>query len=121
MVDWGTLPQWLTAGIAGGALGAAVISITSQREIARKRAAIDFFLKTDLDQNMIVAHADFETALKKLKSHVANSGTVRSFAEEKETENDYKKFLLYLNIHELMAVGIKNKVFDEQVCYNYLV
>jgi Domain of unknown function (DUF4760) len=119
MVDWGTLPQWLTAGIAGGALGAAVISITSQREIARKRAAIDFFLKTDLDQNMIVAHADFETALKKLKSHVANSGTVRSFAEEKETENDYKKFLLYLNIHELMAVGIKNKVFDEQVCYNF--
>jgi Domain of unknown function (DUF4760) len=68
---------------------------------------------------MIVAHADFETALKKLKSHVANSGSVRSFAEEKETENDYKKFLLYLNIHELMAVGIKNKVFDEQVCYNF--
>lgn len=25
----------------------------------------------------------------------------------------------YLNIHELIAVGIDNKVFDERVCYNH--
>jgi hypothetical protein len=120
MIDWGTVPQWITAGIAGGALGAAIISITSQRETARKRAAIDFFLKTDLDHNMLQAHADFETALKKLKKHMADSGSVRSFAEGTETGNDdYKKIIRYLNVHELVAVGIKNKVFDDQVCYNF--
>jgi hypothetical protein len=25
----------------------------------------------------------------------------------------------YLNVHELVAVGIKNKVFDRGVCYNF--
>jgi Domain of unknown function (DUF4760) len=25
----------------------------------------------------------------------------------------------YLNVHELIAVGIKNEVFDERVCYNF--
>jgi Domain of unknown function (DUF4760) len=119
MIDWGTAPQWITAGIAGGALGAAVISIISQRGTARKRAAIDFFLKTDLDGNMLQAHADFETALKKLKKHTADGGSVRSFVEGTETENDYKKIVRYLNVHELVAVGIKNKVFDDRVCYNF--
>jgi hypothetical protein len=119
MIDWGTVPQWLTAGIAGGALGAAVISITSQRETARKRAAVDFFLKTDLDANMLQAHADFESALKKLKKYAADGGSVRGFADGTETENDYKKILRYLNVHELVAVGIKNKVFDDRVCYNF--
>src|SRR5947209_7376433 len=71
MIDWGTVPQWLTAGIVGGALGAAVISITSQRETARKRAAVDFFLKTDLDANMLQAHAAFESALKQLQEYAA--------------------------------------------------
>jgi hypothetical protein len=119
MIDWGTAPQCVTAGIAIGALGAAIISITSQREIARKRAAIDFFLKTDLDGNMLQAHADFESALKKLKKHAANGGTIRSFAEGTETEIDYKKIIRYLNVHELVAVGIKSKVFDDRVCYNF--
>jgi hypothetical protein len=91
MVDWGTVPQWLTAGIASGALVAAVISFTSQRETARKRAAIDFFLKTDLDHNMLEAHADFETTLKKLKKILVDGRTVRSFVEATDTENDYKK------------------------------
>lgn len=118
-MDLGTVPQWVTAGIAGGALVAAVISIISQRDTARKRAAIDFFLKTDLDSNMLQAHADFELALKKLKKHTADSGTIRSFAEGTETEIDYKKIIRYLNVHELVAVGIKNKVFDDLVCYNF--
>jgi hypothetical protein len=42
MVDFGSVPQWITALIAGGALYAAWQSIKSQREIARKRAAMDF-------------------------------------------------------------------------------
>jgi len=44
---------------------------------------------------------------------------VRSFAEGTETEIDYKKIIRYLNVHELVAVGIKNKVFDDRVCYNF--
>lgn len=68
---------------------------------------------------MLQAHADFETALKKLKKHMADGESVRSFVEGKETEDDYKKIVRYLNVHELVAVGIKNKIFDDRVCYNF--
>jgi hypothetical protein len=34
---------------------------------------------------------------------------VRSFAEGTETEIDYKKIIRYLNVHELVAVGIKEQ------------
>jgi Domain of unknown function (DUF4760) len=68
---------------------------------------------------MLEAHADFETALKKLKKILVDGRTVRSFVEATDTENDYKKILRYLNVHELVAVGIKNKVFDDRVCCNF--
>jgi hypothetical protein len=44
-VDLGTLPQWLTVVVAIVAVKFARRSILSQRDTARKRAAIDFFLK----------------------------------------------------------------------------
>jgi hypothetical protein len=61
MTDWGTVPQWLTAGIAGGALIAAIISIRNQREIARKRAATDFFLKTEMDRDALESHKRYNS------------------------------------------------------------
>jgi uncharacterized protein DUF4760 len=106
-----------TALIAIGALCTAIVAIWMQTLVARKRAAIDFFLKTDLDQNMLDAHRDFEAIVKKLKAHLAAGQTVKTF--EDTNEEDYRKMLRYLNIHELMAVGIKNRVFDGDVCCNY--
>lgn len=97
----------------------ALAAISAQKSIARKRAAIDFFLKTDLDHNMLEAYADFEVALKKFKAHTAGGGDIKTFIDSPETEKDYKKLLRYLNIHELVAVGIKNNIFDQGVCYNF--
>jgi hypothetical protein len=37
MTDWGALPQWVTACIAGGALGVAIISITSHSQNCGRR------------------------------------------------------------------------------------
>jgi len=44
-------PQWLTAIVAFCALIAAIVSIIIQKGIARKRAAIDFCLKTEMDED----------------------------------------------------------------------
>jgi hypothetical protein len=55
---------FLTPVVGIGAAVIAMLAIRAQKSIARKRAAIDFFLKTDLDHNMLTAHADFESALK---------------------------------------------------------
>jgi hypothetical protein len=106
-----------TAFIASGALITAIVAIWMQTRVARRRAAIDFFLKTDLDHNMLEAHRDFGAAVKKLKSHLAAGQTVKSF--EEANEQVYRDILKYLNVHELVAVGIKNRVFDGDVCYNF--
>jgi len=106
-----------TALIALGALSTAIVAICMQTIVARRRAAIDLFLKTDLDQNMLDAHRDFEAAVKELTSHLAAGETVKTF--ENTSEKSYRAILRYLNIHELVAVGIKNRVFDGNVCYNF--
>jgi Domain of unknown function (DUF4760) len=106
-----------TALIASGALITAIVAICKQTQVARRRAAIDFFLKTDLDHNMLEAHRDFRAAVKALKLHLAAGQTVRSFDEG--DEKTYRNILKYLNIHELVAVGIKNRVFDSDVCFNF--
>jgi len=95
----------------------AIIAILTQTRVARRRAAIDFFLKTDLDEKMLEAHKDFEKALKQLKVHLADGGAVKGFAET--NEDTYRQIWKYLNVHELVAVGIRRKVFDGRVCYNF--
>jgi hypothetical protein len=116
IADWGTVPQWLTAGIAAGALIAAVISIGSQREIARKRAATDFFIKTEMDRDTLESHKRYTDAIAKMKMVVTASGEMQnSFAGSDE----YWAIRDYLNLHELMAVGILKKVFDDRVCHDF--
>src|SRR3984893_261478 len=106
-----------TALIAIGALSTAIVAICTKTLVARRRAAIDFFLKTDLDHNMLEAHREFRVAVKELKLHLVDGKTVKSF--EESNEKIYLSILKYLNVHELVAVGIKNRVFDVDVCFNF--
>jgi hypothetical protein len=66
---WPSWDQWETIGkvapiatavIALGAAGTAVAAILIQRDIAKRRAAIDFFLKTDLDREIISLYDRFK-------------------------------------------------------------
>jgi hypothetical protein len=52
-LDWGNVPQWITAVIAVCAAAVAAIGITVQWRLARRRAAIDFFLKTEADKHLV--------------------------------------------------------------------
>jgi hypothetical protein len=116
MFDWGTVPQWLTALIAGGALIAAAVSIRSQREIARKRAATDFFLKTEMDHETLESHKRYTKALAKLASSLDSKGEMQSGFDGTD---EYWAIRDYLNLHELMAVGILKNVFDDHVCHDF--
>ena len=109
----GSLPQWATAGIAALALFAAFRSIRSQREIARKRAAMDFFFKVEMDKENLESHKRFTDGVAALKEHVGGEYPIESF----QASNHYWIIRNYLNIHELMAVGIEKDVFDDHVCY----
>lgn len=89
----------------------ALVTLCVQRRIARRRAAIDFFLKTEMDDKIVKAFVDFKNAVKELKN--AQS------MEEFESTDAYTKIRQYLNIHELMAAGVHNKILDQRICYEF--
>jgi hypothetical protein len=99
----------------------AVYSIHVTRSVARKRAAVDFFLKTDMDAGMVTAYAAFQDALIAWEKHLKENKPVEKFIRDDTGAftKGYRDITSYLNIHELVAVGIKNKVFDGNVCYNF--
>jgi hypothetical protein len=111
----GTVPQWLTALIAGGALLAAYVSIKTQREIARKRAAVDFFLKTEMDDHLQLAHKNFLKGVEVLDTHLAAGKALDEFSKTQE----YADIRDYLNLHELLAVGVHQDVVDDNVAFDF--
>lgn len=111
----GTIPQWITAAVAFFALVAAYRSIESQREIARKRAAMDFFAKTEMDSHTLKQHKDFKIACDTLKCHLNENKPIDEFSKTEA----YRHIRDYLNLHELMGVGINREVFDDFVCEDF--
>src|SRR5262245_18155927 len=75
----------------------AISAIVVQRNVARKRAAIDFFLKTEMDEKLIDAYNAFNEALEQVND--------QTNMDEFEETVRYQKIRKYLNIKELFAVG----------------
>lgn len=113
-MDWGTIPQWITAVIAIAAGIIAMINIHSQRQIARRRASFDMFLKTEADEKMIEAYENFHKGIAAMRATTPLGDFFTSPPRE-----EYLWVRKYLNIHELVAVGIKEKVLDHDTCYTY--
>jgi hypothetical protein len=100
-----------TATIAFGAGTIALLAIRAQRDIARRRAAIDFFLKTEMDQTMI----DLYSRFKEIAPSLARHPSISEFAKTKE----HQQVRAFLNICELIAVGINQGAFSERVSLAY--
>src|SRR5258708_37006750 len=116
IVDVGSLPQWVTVVVAVFALGTAIVSISIQKRIARNRAAIDFFLKTEMDADTKKSHEDYKKAMDPLKMIVTDKGEMQnSFANT----DHYWAIRNYLNLHELLAVGELKGEFDKKACYDF--
>lgn len=97
--------------VALSALGVAMWSLLAQKGVARRRAAIDFFLKTEMDEKLLVAYDKYRTSVDVLRK----ATDLDAFCQT----DDYHHVRSYLNILELMAVGIENSTFDERICYVY--
>jgi Domain of unknown function (DUF4760) len=114
--DWGNVPQWITAGVADSAVTVAAIGIAIQRSLARKRAAIDFFLKTKGDKQLLDAYDNFWSGIETMKKMPINDFCT---SEDLEVRKHYFAVRKYLNVHELVAIGIKTGMFDGQTCYDF--
>jgi hypothetical protein len=100
-----------TVVVAFCALGVATWSLIAQKGVARRRAAIDFFLKTEMDDKLIAAYDRFRKGVDALR--------VAADLDEFCKSEHYGEVRNYLNVFELMAVGIENGTFDERICYVY--
>ena len=83
-----------------------------QRGLAKRRAALDFFFKTEMDKSIVDAYNSYETAIEKFQEH-------KSVEKLYDDDADYRSVRAYLNIHELVAVGIHTGVLDDKVCYDF--
>jgi hypothetical protein len=101
----------ITAAIALLAALIAVVSILNQRSIARRRAAIDFFLKTQMDATGIELYNDF----RRIAPGLAAIASMESFVATPE----HSRVRSFLNVCELISVGINENVFSERVSYAY--
>ncbi|MHC2666981.1 DUF4760 domain-containing protein [Bradyrhizobium diazoefficiens] len=116
-LDYGSAPQWVTAFIAATAGYLAFRSIQSQRSIARRRAAFDLFLKTETDEKMLTAYDYFHDGIEAMR--MAPSAESFCTSPDDQTRKHYLSIRKYLNVHELVAVGIREEVLDPEVCYSY--
>jgi len=101
----------VTAAIAFLGVVIAAISILNQRSIARRRAAIDFFHKTQMDATGIELYNDF----RRIAPGIAAITSMESFVATPE----HSRVRAFLNVCELISVAINENVFSERVSYAY--
>lgn len=101
-----------TAIIALIAATIALIALFIQRDTAKRRAAIDFFLKTEMDNDLIDAYNYFNDLVPEIAAIISRPTLSKR-------DNDYKRLIKWLNICELIAVGVNLGAFSERVAYAY--
>jgi len=94
-----------TTSIALIAATIAIISLRTQVAIARKRAAIDVFLKTEMDHAMLKAYLEYEDGLRESTSYPSADDFSKAEPEK------YMAVRVYLDVNELICIGINNKDF----------
>jgi hypothetical protein len=100
--NYGTLVSILAS------ISIAIYTIYTARVLQRKRAAIDFFIRTETDGHALSLWNDFENSLATIGKNETN------------TISDDSKIRAYLNIFELVACGIYAGILDEKICRSFI-
>ena len=87
----------------------ALYSIEEQRKIARKRTTLDALSQKEWDRDYI----DSKHTFNKLRDH--DDGLIKWAQIENRSSDETKIIRSTLNDYELIAVGIKEKVLDEEL------
>jgi hypothetical protein len=110
---WETVAKLAPIATALIALVAAIIALGAiwvQMHIARRRASIDFFLKTEMDKTVIDLYDKFK----------ANAPLIAFVPDPSDlTRSDYDNIRAFLNLCELIAVGVNKGAFSKSVSEAY--
>jgi hypothetical protein len=91
----------------------AVAALLTQRNLSRSRAAFDLFLKAELDFATVQLWTSHQNGIKAYKESSDPAAFIDSHRKE------FDAILSYLNIYELVACGIHNRLLDEKICHSY--
>ncbi|HEX3506651.1 MAG TPA: DUF4760 domain-containing protein [Xanthobacteraceae bacterium] len=90
----------------------ALLNLRFQSQTARRRATIDFFFKTEMDENTFKIYNDF-------RAELPNIAAIVSRPVLKHTDADYIALIKWLNICEMLAMGVRSKAFSDPVAHQY--
>jgi hypothetical protein len=110
---WETIAKLAPIGTALIVLIAAIIALGTmwaQMHIARRRASIEFFLKAEMDKTVIDLYNKFKANAPLIAFAPDLSGLTRS---------DYNDTRAFLNICELIAVGVNKGAFSKNASEAY--
>jgi hypothetical protein len=91
----------------------AAVAVWMQRRLTTQRATFDLFLKTEIDRQALDLWRDYIAALGAYQS----ASSVDSFVTG--NAKAFNDICTYLSIYELVAIGIKNKLLDEKICFAF--
>jgi hypothetical protein len=103
-----------TASIAFIAFLVAIASVLIQKNLARRRAAIDLFFKIDVESAGKEVYLQYLKGVDELEK-IPPQDSLDIF-ERTDHGQAINKFL---DINELIAVGIYHRIFDHRICYDY--
>jgi hypothetical protein len=113
------LTEWKDAAPAAGAIIAMIsvsiagVAFLYTRRANRRRATLDMVMKTLLDEGAQKQYRKFRDIVRKDKN-ADDSFKIISLTEEDQLDSEDRKTVLQqLNVYELMALGIRRKLFDE--------
>jgi hypothetical protein len=69
--DGASISQVVIAAVAVLAFGSAIYGIMDQRSVARKRAALDLFLRTELDRTLVETYEKYNKAVDSFREDIA--------------------------------------------------
>jgi hypothetical protein len=76
---------------------------------------VDFFLKTETEDKLIDRYEKF----KELKPQLGAIKTLTDYENFKKKKDECKEVRAFLNLLELIAVGVNQKAFSDIVSYDY--
>lgn len=113
------LIAWKDAAPAAGAMIATVSVVVAffvfiyTRRANRRRATLDMVMKTLMDADVQAKYRKFRDLIRK-NEDAGDAFKISSLAEDAAVGTDDRNVVTHqLNIYELMALGIRRKLFDE--------
>lgn len=113
LIAWKDAAPTIGAIIAAISVTVAYMAYRSTRKATRRRATLDMVMKTLMDNDVQAEYRKFRDLIRRHQDQEDEFNMATLANVDSVGNNDRNTVLQQLNIYELMALGIRRKLFDE--------